>query len=61
MNSLEAKINTTPSQMLKKYDCVAGSTNHASYDRTFIAKHARLIFDTRHACRDIKSNKIVSL
>jgi UDP-N-acetyl-D-glucosamine dehydrogenase len=47
--------------MLRKYDCVLVSTDHASYDRTFIAKHARLIFDTRRAFRDIKSNKIVRL
>ncbi len=40
--------------MIRKYDCVVVSTDHASSDSIFIAKHARLIFDTRRAFKDIK-------
>ena len=61
MNSLEAKISNPTTQMLRKYDCVVVSTDHTSYARTFIAKHAGLIFDTRRAFRDIKAKKIVRL
>ena len=44
---------------LKKYDCVVISTDHTSYDHTFIAKHAKLIIDTRNAMKKIKKKTIV--
>jgi len=48
-------------QMLKKYDCVVVSTDHTHYDYPFIAKHTKLIFDTRNAFKDIKSKNIERL
>jgi len=32
---------------LNKYDCVVISTDHTAYDYAFIARHARLVIDTR--------------
>jgi UDP-N-acetyl-D-glucosamine dehydrogenase len=48
-------------QMLKAYDCIIISTNHTDYDYPSIATHARLVFDTRNACKGICSKKIVKL
>lgn len=47
---------------LRKYDCVLISTDHSAYKYDFIAKHARLIIDTRNAMKQVsgvKANKIV--
>jgi len=41
---------------LKKYNCVVISTNHSSYDYDFIAKHSRLIVDTRNAMKRISGS-----
>lgn len=45
---------------LKKYDAVVILTNHSAYDYDFIAKHARLIVDTRNAITK-KSKKVRKL
>jgi len=51
MNSVPVTENN-----LNKYDCVVISTDHTAYDYAFIAKHARLVIDTRNAC---KNNKVI--
>ena len=38
-------------ETLKSYDCVVVSTNHAAFDWATIAKHARLVVDSRDALR----------
>jgi UDP-N-acetyl-D-glucosamine dehydrogenase len=52
------RMNSVPltEKNLNKYDCVVISTDHTAYDYAFIAKHARLVIDTRNAC---KNNKII--
>lgn len=44
-------------QSLTSYDAVVISTAHSAYDRAQIAKHARLIIDTRGMLRDIPGPK----
>lgn len=46
---------------LKSYDCVLIATDHTSYDFVWIARHAKLIVDTRNATHQVKTgrNKIV--
>lgn len=39
---------------LSTYDLVLISTDHSSYDYNFIAKHARLVVDTRNAMKDVE-------
>ena len=41
-------------ELLKEQDCVIVVTDHSDYDWEFIARHARLIFDTRNAARQIQ-------
>lgn len=41
---------------LRKYDCVVISTDHSSYDYDLIAKHSRLIVDTRNAMKDVSGS-----
>ncbi len=43
--------------MLKAYDAVIISTDHSAYDYGFIVKHARLVIDTRNACKNVKSGR----
>lgn len=42
---------------LKRYDAVVVSTAHSSYDWKMIARHARLVVDTRNALRHVKNRK----
>jgi len=42
---------------LAEYDAVIIATNHSAYDYEMIAKHAKLVIDTRGAMRDINGNK----
>ena len=40
-------------QVLSQFDAVVIATDHSSYDYHFIARHARLVLDTRNATRDV--------
>ncbi|PIS30991.1 nucleotide sugar dehydrogenase [Candidatus Saganbacteria bacterium CG08_land_8_20_14_0_20_45_16] len=42
---------------LKAIDCVVLVTNHSAYNYEFIAKHSKLIVDTRNAFGSVKKNK----
>jgi UDP-N-acetyl-D-glucosamine dehydrogenase len=42
---------------LSRADCVVITTDHTDYDYTFIAKHAKLIVDTRNATKGLPSGK----
>ena len=41
-------------ETLADQDAVLISTNHSDYDYAWIVRHARLVIDTRNACRDVK-------
>jgi UDP-N-acetyl-D-glucosamine dehydrogenase len=43
-------VSLTP-EVLKSYDCVLVSTNHAAFDWAMVAQHARLVVDSRDALR----------
>ncbi|MCX7832691.1 MAG: nucleotide sugar dehydrogenase [Ignavibacteria bacterium] len=43
---------------IAKYDLVLLSTDHSYYDYEFIAKHAKMIVDTRNAFKNIKHKKL---
>jgi UDP-N-acetyl-D-glucosamine dehydrogenase len=51
----DLKISSVPltEKNLKKYDCVVISTDHSFYDYNFIAKHSRLVVDTRNAIKGV--------
>lgn len=58
------RLNNTLSQPLdektiKNYDACMILTDHDKVDYAHLAKHAKLIIDTRNACRGIKDIKIV--
>lgn len=46
-----SSVDLTP-ETIASFDCVLISTNHATFDYESIAKHARLVVDTRDAMRD---------
>ena len=41
--------------MLRSYDCVLIATAHKAYDMDFVARHAKLIVDTRNATAGVNS------
>ncbi len=55
MRHYDLKMSSVPltEKNLKEYDCVVISTDHSSYDYGLIAKHSRLIVDTRNAMKGI--------
>jgi UDP-N-acetyl-D-glucosamine dehydrogenase len=34
-------------------------TDHTAYDYPWIVKNAQLVIDTRNACKEVKSEKVV--
>ena len=50
---LKMKSVSLNAAKVKSYDCVLIATDHSAFDWNFIAKHARLIVDTRNATRDV--------
>jgi len=44
---------------INQYDCVVFLTDHTSYDFKTIANESKVIVDTRNACGNIKSNKVI--
>ncbi|PJD96598.1 MAG: UDP-N-acetyl-D-glucosamine dehydrogenase [Legionella sp.] len=47
-------------ETIRQYDCIVLTTAHQSFDYKLIAKHARLIIDTRAAFASFKQDNIVS-
>ncbi|MBX3387064.1 MAG: nucleotide sugar dehydrogenase [Phycisphaeraceae bacterium] len=54
-------VALTP-ENLGSYDCVLVSTNHSAYDWAFIAKHSKMVVDTRNAMRGVpdRSNVVMA-
>lgn len=48
------KSQPVSEKLLKEQDCVIITTDHSNYDWEFIAKNAKLIFDTRNATKGLK-------
>ena len=48
-----------PLKKINEYDCVVILTDHTSYDFKAIADESKVIVDTRNACGNIKSNKVI--
>jgi len=42
-------------ELLAAQDCVLIITDHSVYDWEFIARHAKLIFDTRNATKGVRN------
>lgn len=63
MNSDTMRSVRLSSPLLKKTDCVVIVTDHSAYDYDWVVKNSKLVFDTRNACKQVKSNrgKIVKL
>ena len=50
-HDLQMKSVPITPESLKSYDCVLVSTNHTAFDWAMIAKHSRLVVDSRDALR----------
>jgi UDP-N-acetyl-D-glucosamine dehydrogenase len=48
-----------PLNELNTYDLTAILTDHSDYDYESIVKDSKIVIDTRNACKDIKSDKII--
>ncbi len=44
-------------EFIAKQDCLLIATDHTAYDWTTIAKHARLIVDTRNAAKNVREDR----
>jgi UDP-N-acetyl-D-glucosamine dehydrogenase len=44
---------------LASYDLTAILTDHSDYDYESIVKNSKIVIDTRNACKDVKSEKII--
>lgn len=51
-----ASRELTP-EYVSSRDCILISTDHSAYDWTWIARHARLIVDSRNALRDVAESR----
>jgi UDP-N-acetyl-D-glucosamine dehydrogenase len=58
MRHYDLKMTSVPltDKNLSRYDCVVISTDHSSYDYGFIAKHSRLVVDTRNAMKIVSGS-----
>jgi UDP-N-acetyl-D-glucosamine dehydrogenase len=58
MRHYDLKMTSVPltDKNLSRYDCVVISTDHSSYDYGFIAKHSRLVVDTRNAMKMVSGS-----
>lgn len=59
-HGLMRSVVLSPGQ-IKAQDCVVITTNHSCFDIKYIARHAKLIVDTRNASKGIRSKNIVKL
>ena len=57
----EAKLGSDDTDMVAKADCTVVVTDHSTFDYRKIVNQAKLIVDTRNACKGIVSDKIVRL
>ncbi|MCH9689658.1 MAG: nucleotide sugar dehydrogenase [Gammaproteobacteria bacterium] len=62
MRSHHFDLHSVPltSETISQYDCVLLATAHKAFDYELIARHARLIVDTRGGFRDYPNDNIVS-
>ncbi len=52
-------IKSIPLDDIDSYDLTAILTDHSDYDYESIVKNSKIVVDTRNACRNIKSEKII--
>ena len=57
----DKKYNSVSLDKIADYDAAIIATDHSIYDYEDIVKKARLVLDTRNACKGIKSEKLVRL
>lgn len=50
-------IKALTPESIKKYDVVCITTDHSSFDYSTIVKNAKVVVDTRNACKNIKGAK----
>jgi UDP-N-acetyl-D-glucosamine dehydrogenase len=56
---LKAKTVELTEKELKAADAVVIVTDHTAYDYPWIVKNANLVIDTRNACRQVQSDKVI--
>ncbi len=56
------RLESSPmEEMVPQADCVVIVTDHSAVDYAFVARHARLVVDTRNALKGVSSENIVRL
>jgi UDP-N-acetyl-D-glucosamine dehydrogenase len=55
---------TLSEEVIQGADCIVVITNHSNVDYDYIAQHAKVIVDTRNACKNVSNeykNKIIKI
>ncbi len=61
IDNIDLKCIKFDQKTLKSFDCVVVVTDHSNVDYKFIAKHSKLVIDTRNALKDIKDRTNIVL
>ncbi len=48
-------------ELIKSADLVIITTNHSTVDYSFVQRHAKVIFDTKNAMKEIESRENIEL
>ncbi len=58
---METGIPALTAQALEEADLVMVTTAHTTVDYAFVARHAKLVFDTKNAMKNIKDRENIRL
>lgn len=61
INNIHTRSLELKGPVLRKFDCVVITTDHAKTDYDLILKEAKLIFDTRNVYKNLKNRKVERL
>ena len=57
VNGTQYKSHNVTPKLLRESACVLILTGHLAFDYDMVAQHAPVIFDTRNAAKEVKSNR----
>ena len=61
IDGIDLKCVKFDAKTLKSFDCVVIITDHSNVDYKFLAKHSRLVVDTRNALKDVLDRSNITL
>ena len=61
IDGIDLKCVKFNQKTLKSFDCVVVVTDHSNIDYKFLARHSKIVIDTRNALKDVKSRANITL